>query len=185
MASSPEEGMAALFRNLEEKTGKSIDEWAALARASGAAKHKEMVAWIKTNHGLTHGYANQIAQKALAPEDAPEPGSDALVDAQFAGAKAAMRPLYDLLLEKVKALGPDVEISPKKTCVSFRRNKQFGLVQVTGQRLDVGIMLKGTPPSGRLEQNPTTMVTHRVKVSTAAEIDPELMTWMKQAYDAC
>jgi predicted transport protein len=185
MATSPEEGMATLIRNLETKTGKSMAEWIAIARASGAAKHKEMVEWLKTNQGLTFGYANQIAQRALAADDAPESGSDELVDAQFTGAKAAMRPLYDALLEKIKALGDDVEISPKKTCVSFRRNKQFGLVMATAQRLDVGIMLKGTPPSGRLEQNPSTMVTHRVKVAAASEIDAELMGWMKQAYDAC
>jgi predicted transport protein len=185
MATSPEEGMASLIRNLEAKTGKSMGEWIEIARGSGLGKHKEIVEWLKTNHGLTFGYANQISQRALAAADAPEAGSDELVDAQFTGAKAAMRPLYDLLLNQVKALGADVEISPKKTCVSFRRNKQFGLVQATAQRLDVGIMLKGTPPAGRLEQNPTTMVTHRVKVSTAAEIDAELMGWMKQAYDAC
>ncbi len=185
MTTTPEEGMATLFKNLETKTGKSMAEWIAIARGSGAAKHQEMVEWLKANQGLTFGYANQIALRAMADEDAPEAGSDELVDAQFTGAKAAMRPLYELLLEKVKALGPDVDISPKKTCVSFRRNKQFGLVQATGQRLDVGIMLKGTLPAGRLEQNPSTMVTHRVKVSTPAEIDAELMGWMKQAYEAC
>src|ERR1700722_18391183 len=129
MATTPEEGMATLIKNLETKTGKSMADWIAIARSSGTAKHKDMLEWLKTNHGLTYGYANQISQRALAPDDAPEAGSDELVDAQFAGAKAAMRPLYDLLLEKVKALGPDVDISPKKTCVSFRRNKQFGLVQ--------------------------------------------------------
>jgi predicted transport protein len=185
MATTPEEGMATLIKNLEAKTGKSMADWIAIARSSGAAKHKEMVEWLKSNHGLTFGYANQIAQRALAADDAPEAGSEELVDAQFTGAKAAMRPLYELLLQKVKALGNDVEISPKKTCVSFRRNKQFGLVLATGQRLDVGIMLKGTLPAGRLEQNPNTMVSHRVKVSTAAEIDSELMGWIKQAYDAC
>jgi predicted transport protein len=185
MSTTPEEGMASLIKNLETKTGKSMPDWIAIARGSGATKHKETVEWLKDNHGLTYGYANQIAQRALAGDDAPEAGSDELVDAQFMGAKAAMRPIYDLLIEKVKALGADVDISPKKTCVSFRRNKQFGLVQATGQRLDVGIMLKGTPPVGRLEQNPSTMVSHRVRVSTAAEIDSELMAWIKQAYDAC
>jgi predicted transport protein len=185
MATSPEEGMASLFRNLEEKTGKSIDEWVKIARASGVTKHKAMVDWLKAETGLTHGYANQIALKSLAGDDAPEAGSDELVDAQFTGAKAAMRPLYESLLKHIKALGTDVEISPKKTCVSFRRNKQFGLVMVTGQRLDVGIMLKGVEPAGRLEQNPSTMVTHRVKVSSVSEIDSELIGWLRQAYEAC
>ena len=143
------------------------------------------VAWLKTEHTLTHGYANQIAQKALAADDAPAAGSDGLVDAQFAGLQSGDAPVYDKLLAGVVALGPDVEISPKKTCVSFRRNKQFGLVEVSAQKLSVGIMLKGVAPAGRLEQNPTTMVTHRVRVGAADEIDAELLGWLKQAYEAC
>ena len=63
MATSPEEGMASMIRNLEQKTGKSLDVWIATARGSGKAKHKEIVTFLKTEHGLTHGYANQIAQR--------------------------------------------------------------------------------------------------------------------------
>jgi hypothetical protein len=143
-----------------------------------------MVAHLKADHGLTHGYANQIAQRALGSDDAPAAGSDELVDAQYAGAKAAMRPLYETLIKTITALGSDVEISPKKTCVSLRRSKQFALIQPTAQRLDVCIILKGVPPAGRLEQSPTTMCTHRVKVSSEKEVDPELIAWLRQAYEA-
>ena len=183
MATTPEEGMATLIRNLEEKTGRSMADWIGTARGSGLGKHKEMVEHLKTVHGLTYGYANQIAQRALAGDDAPAQGSAELIDAQYTGSKAAMRPLYDRLVEVINQLGPEVEVSPKKTCVSFRRSKQFALVQPTAQRLDLGIILKGVPPAGRLEQNPNTMCTHRVKVSSNAEIDAELVGWLRQAYE--
>ena len=64
MAKSPEDGMASLIRNLEEKTGKSIDTWVAIARGPGKTKHKEIVDYLKAEHGLGHGYANQVAQRA-------------------------------------------------------------------------------------------------------------------------
>jgi len=184
MAKSPEEGMASQIQNLETKTGRSIQEWIAAARSTGIGKHKDLVEHLKTSHGLTFGYANQIAQRALAADDAPAAGSEELIDAQYTGAKAAMRPLYEKLIAVMTGLGPDVEVSPKKTCVSLRRSKQFALIQSNAQRLDVGIMLKGVLPAGRLEQNPTTMVTHRVRVSSDAEIDAELIGWLKQAYAA-
>ena len=112
--------------------------------------------------------------------------TDALVDAQYAGAKAGLRPLYDQLLAAIQKFGKDVEVSPKKAYVSLRRNKQFALVQPsTATRLDVGMNLKGAKPTGRRTSGSfNAMVSHRVRLSKAAEIDKELLGWLKQAYEA-
>jgi hypothetical protein len=50
----------------------------------------------------------------------------------------------------------------------------------------VGINLKGTEPTGRLEASGSfnTMVSHRVRLSKPAEINKELLGWLKKAYDA-
>ena len=115
----------------------------------GAAKHGEIVKALKTEHGLGHGYANLVAHHAKGDaKPAGDEGGD-LVDAMFAGPKAGLRPIYDSLIAEVRTFGPDVEIAPKKTYVSLRRSKQFGLVQPTTKaRVDVGINLKGSPPAG-------------------------------------
>jgi hypothetical protein len=186
MATSPEEGMASLIKNLEAKTGKTIDAWVGIARAAGLSKHGQIVAMLKKDHGLTHGYANQIAQRALAAADAPAAGSEDLVAAQYAGAKAALRPIYDALVAAVSAFGADVELAPKKAYVSLRRSKQFGLIQPsTADRIDVGLVLKAVKPAGRLEAAGSfnAMVTHRVRVSTAADVDAQLIGWLRAAYD--
>ena len=186
MAKSPEEGMASLHRNLLEKTGKPIDEWAEIARATGLGKHKEIVTHLKAEHDLPHAYANQIALKALAPAGAPKAGSDELVEAQYAGAKAGLRPIHDALVSSVRAFGPDIEFSPKKAYVSLRRSKQFALIQPsTAKRVDVALILKGVEPLGRLEASGSfnAMFTHRVKVGSLAEVDAELIGWLRRAYD--
>jgi Domain of unknown function (DUF5655)/Domain of unknown function (DUF4287) len=186
MAKSPEEGMASLIRNLEEKTGKSIDAWTAIARGSGKSKHKEIVDYLKGEHSLGHGYANQVAIRALAPANAPAAGSDDLVDAQYSGTKAALRPIYEALGKAIKAFGPDLEFSPKKAYVSLRRSKQFGLIQPTSAtRVDVGLVLKGVAPTDRLETSGSfnAMVTHRVRVGSVKEVDNELIAWLRQAYE--
>jgi hypothetical protein len=186
MATSPEEGMATLIRNLETKTGKSLDAWLALARGAGIPKHGQLVAHLKQKHGLTHGYANQIALRALKTEGAPAAGSDDLVETQYAGTKAALRPVYDALAKAVRAFGADVEFAPKKAYVSLRRSKQFGLIQPsTATRVDVGLILKGVKPAGRLEASGSfnAMFTHRVRVGGVREVDAELIRWLRQAYD--
>jgi Domain of unknown function (DUF4287)/Domain of unknown function (DUF5655) len=177
---------ATMKRNLEEKTGKSFDTWVALARKKNFAKHGEIVAWLKSEHALGHGYANSIALGARQVGDAA-PAADDLVAAQYAGAKAGLKPVHDAIVKMVRAFGSDVEISPKKTCVSLRRNKQFALFQPsTATRVDVGINLKGVAPKGRLEAAGSfnAMVSHRVRIENLNEVDAELKAWLKEAYEA-
>ena len=105
-----------------------------------------------------------IALQALQTDSRTATDSDALVDAQYAGAKAALRPIYDALLAVVRKFGKDVEVSPKKAYVGLRRNKQFAIIQPsTATRVDVGINLKGIKPAGRLEASGSfnAMVSHQ------------------------
>ena len=186
MAKSPEEMAASMVANLKEKTGKSLEQWVRIAKRSKLAKHGEIVKHLKAEHGLTHGYANLVAMEALKPAGGAA-GSDDLVAAQFAGKKQGLRPIYEALIAAVAKLGQDVEVAPKKTYVSLRRNKQFALIQPsTATRVDVGLNLKGTPPKGRLEASGSfnAMVSHRVRVESKGAVDAELKGWLKQAYEA-
>ena len=172
-----------MIRNLKEKTGKSMEQWVAVVKGLGPKKHGEIVKFLKDSGGMGHGYANLVAHTAagLLGDEAPPP--EDLVAAQYAGDKAALRPMYEQIVKTVKAFGKDVEIAPKKTCVSLRRSKQFAQIQAaTRTRLDVGLNLKGVPASGRLEAM-TGMCTHRVRVESADQIDKALIDWMKRAYE--
>jgi predicted transport protein len=187
MAASPQEMKANMIAGLREKTGKSLEEWLAILRASPASKHKEFMTLLKTEYGVTHGFANMIALQALQSDSHTAEDTDALVDAQYAGAKATLRPIYDAVLAAATAFGDDVEASPKKAYVSLRRNKQFAIVQPsTSTRLDVGINLNGVESAGRLETSGSFngMVSHRVRIASPDEVDDQLVGWLKQAYEA-
>lgn len=182
--STAEKEMETMIRNLAEKTGKSLDAWIAVAKKSGAEKHGEIVKYLKEN-GLTHGYANLVAHSMLKSAAVHADEGD-LIEAQYSGAKAALRPIYDKLMAEVQKFGPDLEIAPKKGYVSLRRKKQFGIIQPsTATRLDVGINCKSVPAAGRLEASGSfnAMVSHRVRVESAKDIDPELIGWLKKAYE--
>jgi hypothetical protein len=179
---SVEDAVATFERNIEAQTGKSVAAWSGIVAGQGLTKHGQIVAWLKADHGLSHGYANHIAKKALA---APVAAGDDPVAPLFEG-KEGLRPLYDALVSAAHALGPDVEIAPKKANVSVRRAKQFALLQPTTKtRLDLGLILKGVEPTSRLEPSGSfnAMFTHRVRLDTVAEIDAEVLGWLKAAYD--
>ena len=90
-------------------------------------------------------------------------------------------------MRKVLLVGNDVEISPKKAYASLRRKKQFAIIQPsTKARLDIGLNLKNTAPSGKLEASGSwnAMCTHRIKIEDEKHVDAEVFKWIKQAYDA-
>jgi hypothetical protein len=179
-----DDAVATMIANLEAKTGKPLAAWVKLVQAEKLEKHSARVAFLKSKHGLGHGYANLIAH-SVAGGGAPSPGEDP-VGNQYAGAKAALRPIYDMLLAAVHKFGKGIEVSPKKAYVSLRRNKQFAIVQPsTPTRLDVGLNLKGVSAAGRLEASGSfnAMVSHRVRLASIKDADTELVGWLKQAYD--
>lgn len=185
MAKSPEEQTQSMIANLKEKTGKSLEDWVKIVQKGNFAKHGEIVNFLKSEHGMGHGYANLVAQTVL-QGDEPAKGGDELVEAMYSGAKAALRPIYDKLIAALTKFGADAEVSPKKSYVSLRRSKQFALIQpTTATRVDVGINLKGVEPTDRLEASGSfnAMVSHRVRVSSEKEVDKELIGWLKQAYE--
>lgn len=179
-----EDATATMIANLEAKTGKTMDAWVRLVQGEKLAKHGEMVAFLKSKHGMGHGYANLVAH-SVAGGGTLSRGDDPVAE-QYAGAKAGLKPIYDAILSAVQKFGRDVEVAPKKANVSLRRSKQFALVQPsTATRLDVGINLKGVAPAGRLEASGSfsSMVSHRVRLESVKGVDQELIGWLKQAYD--
>ena len=87
-----EEGLASQLRNIETSTGRSIQEWTGLIRESGLPRHREIMAWLKDQYGLSHGTANRLALVALAAGSDSSAGTQAApsdpVGELYAGAKA-------------------------------------------------------------------------------------------------
>lgn len=187
MAAKPvDDAVLKMEKNIAEKTGKPFAHWVATARSSGLEKHGEIVKFLKTEHGFTHGYANLVALRAREADDGPPTGSD-LVEAQYAGPKADLRPIYDAVMKTVRTFGPGLEVAPKKTYVSLRHKKQFALVQPsTKTRVDLGINLKGKAPAGRLEASGSfnQMVSHRVQLTSPDEVDADVQRWLREAFEA-
>lgn len=53
-------GPASYFPSIEKTYGQPIDHWMALLEQAGPRKHMELVALLKTDHGMGHGHANAL-----------------------------------------------------------------------------------------------------------------------------
>ena len=177
--------METYLENVKAKTGKTPDDFRVLAQEKGLTKHGDIINWLKEEFDLGHGHANAVAHVILHADD-PKETDDQGIAKHFTGLKEAWRTPYDELIAKLKEFGDDVRVAPTKTYLSLLRNdKKFGIVQVGAKRLDIGIKLPGTKPKGRFESGSAwnAMVTHRVKIDDPNEIDGDLYTWLRQAYD--
>jgi hypothetical protein len=176
-----EDGMATMIANFPTKTGRSIEAWIELVRSLGLGRHAEIVNYLKSEHGMSHGFAHRVALVALAPVNGPE-GADP-VDAMYSGSKAALRPLHDAAIAVATGFGA-VELSPKKAYISVRRSKQFATIGPGPHgRLEIGLNLRDVAPAGRLEAATNGICTHRIRIAGNAELDDELRSWLRQAYD--
>ena len=119
MAKSPEEMKATMIAGLKEKTGKSLEEWLVLLRTTTLVKHKELVTFLKTEQGLTHGFANMIALQALNSDSQTISNTDSLIDAQYAGAKTGLRPIYEAIISKSRRR------KPTSVCVEINSSPSF------------------------------------------------------------
>ncbi|NKI33474.1 DUF4287 domain-containing protein [Croceivirga thetidis] len=176
-----DKALQTMIANMPEKTGKSLDEWKAILKEKSFSRHSEGVKYLKSEHGVTHGFANTIV--SLSKEE--NNTSEDLVAAQYSG-KEGLKPIYDGLINYVNSLGNDVTITPKKGSVSIIRKRQFILIKpATKTRIDLGFKLKDKPTTERLENSGPfgSMCTHRVRLTNESEIDTELKDWIQEAYE--
>ena len=175
-----DQALRTMIDNIPAKTGKTLEEWTVLLRQENFNKHSEAVAFLKTNYGVTHGFANTIVTLSKEERDAID-----LVTTQYEG-KESLKPIYDLLIATMTKFGDDVVVAPKKTSVSIIRKNQFALIKpATKKRIDLGLKLKGVEIQGRLENSGPfgTMCTHRIQLQQVKEVDKEVVSWLLKAYE--
>ena len=172
-----------MIKEIERLTGRSAEAWIALVPAGS---HRERKAWLQ-EQGLHSNHAGAVLWW-MKNGAAIEAGGGELIERQYAGAKAGLRPVYEAVAAEITALGDDVEPGPRGTYVSFGRPKQFALLQPsTRTRVDLGLRLLDVEPTERLlaaGSFGSGNITHRVALEDPAEVDGELRGWLRAAYDA-
>jgi hypothetical protein len=188
--STLDQARATQLRNIEAKTGKSMEQLRKLLAGSGLAKHGELRSFAMEKLGLGYGDANTLVHLALASDgqsaaEASGLSSEDVLAAIYADKKAALRPIHDALMTAIVRFG-DFEVAPKKGYVSLRRKKQFAMIGPgSATRVDLGLNMKDVEPTARLlAEKPGGMCQYKVKLAAADEVDAEVVGWIRRAYDA-
>ncbi|MCP4167187.1 MAG: hypothetical protein GY759_15050 [Chloroflexi bacterium] len=110
-----------------------------------------------------------------------------VIDNQYSGGKSRLRPIYDQLLLEINQLGDDIEQSPRKSYVVFKRKRPFALILPSARsRVDLGLRLPGYSPTNRLEETPnfgSGSITHKVALHSPSDVDGEVLAWLQSAYE--
>jgi len=179
---------------LKTKTGRSLDEWLKHIKKAGPKDEKERREWLKEEYKLGTNTAGYLAERAAgrgAETGDPDlylESAERDVEKMFSGGKAGLRPIYDALLKLGLKVGKEVKACPCQTIVPLYRNHVFAQIKPTTQtRIDLGFALGDTKPTGKLIDTggfaKKDRITHRIPITSLAEIDDEVKHWLKVAYD--
>jgi hypothetical protein len=180
--------------DLKQKTGRSLEEWLKHIKRNGPADEKERRDWLKNEYGLGTNTAWWLAERSVGKgEEAGDPDlylqqAERDVDKMFSGGKAALRPIYDALLQLGLKTGKEAKACPCQTIVPLFRNHVFAQIKPTTQtRIDMGFALGDMKPKGRLIDTggfaKKDRITHRIPITSLEDIDDEVKHWLKVAYD--
>jgi len=187
MAPTPDEMMTAVTASLAARTGRSLDEWLALVRASGIdpVDQAAVRTWLRAEHGVPQNSQWAIADAAARAAGWTRPSAAEYVDAQYAGAKAALRPIYEALAAAITGFGEDVTVEGRGSYTPFVRGRQFAAVAAaTRDRVDVGLRFTDPPDSPRLQPAAGPgQATHKLSLRGPAEVDDEVLNLLHVAYE--
>jgi len=145
----PADMMAAVTGSMQERTGRTLQEWVELVLQSGLDpwQQKDVRRWLKDVHGVRQNSQWAIADAAARSAGWTPPSVDSYVEAMYAGPKAAMRPLHDAVVALALGMGEDCEAQGRATYTPVVRRRQFVAV-APGPRgtLRVGLRYQDDPP---------------------------------------
>ena len=196
---SPHPGIAMTQKwvaELSTKSGRSLEQWLKLIEKEGPATEAERRTWLKSRYDLGTNSAWWLAERSVgkgAEDSDPDlylKAAECYVAEMFAGGKEGLRPIYDELLKRGLALAKDVKACPCKTIVPLYREHVFAQIKpATRTRIDFGLALAKAPgelparliDTGGLAKKDR--ITHRFALGSVDEIDDEVKTWLRIAYD--
>lgn len=187
MPRSPQAMMRAVSASMEERTGRTVEAWVALVKASDIdpTDQKAVRRWLKAEHDLPQNSRYAVAHAAARAAGWVPPTTDELIDAQYSGARAELRPVFDRLRQILEGLGDDVTMEGRRTYIPFSRRRQFAAVAAaTRTRLDVGLRFVEPPDSPLLSvASAPGQATHKVALESVDEVTPEVEAVLRTAYE--
>jgi len=184
---APQDMMDAVTATMKERTGRSLDEWAAVVAASGLdpLDQNAVRRWLKSEHGVKQNSQWAIADAAARAAGWVPPTVDEYIAEQYQGAKASLRPIFDALRPALAGLGDDVSVEGRASYIPFVRSRQFAAIAAaTKTRVDLGLRFSDPPASALLiaSKGPG-QATHKVELTAVSDVTREVLDLVRTAYE--
>ena len=182
---SPNDMMAAVSDSIQQRTGKTLDEWVAVVRSSGLdpLDQNSVRQWLKTKHGIAQNTQWAIADAAARSVGWVRPSPDGYIDGQYQGKKAHLRPIFDVIRETIMRIDPLVSVEGRGGYTPFVHNRQFCAVEAKSKQVNLGVRFKTSPESDRLlEGKAPGQCTHRIELTSPDQVDEEVVRLLRIAY---
>ena len=178
---------------LPAKTGRSLEQWAAVLRTAPHESRKDRVAWLKAEYGLGTVTAEQIYEYAYGNQTWDgDPkvylrNAAAYVEAMFGKGKEWQRPIFQDVVAFARTLGPDVKVCPCQTIVPIYRTRVFAELKPAARaRLELSLALGDMPVAEPLRINPRARgndrLRHQIVITGPQGFDAAAKKWLKAAY---
>ncbi len=183
MASSPAEMEFLIVKAIKEDTGKDFKAWMKIIKNEGPEKFKEQITWLKEK-GLKYGQARVLA--AIFKNDGALVYGDPekLIQEQYSGKCAPMRPLFEVLNNTIQSQFPDATLHVCKGYVSYVAKTQFATIHPDKEHIKLGLAFRDHPAESNLLEafkgkNANDKISHYVPLKSKADIDQQLLELVK------
>ncbi len=173
---------ASVREGLERDTGRSIEQWALLARACPESAHRKRLAWMKATYGLGQNHASLVLRAAFPPEVSwSQP--DALDSALWAD------PSSRAIFEAVRAAAADLPgtvQTQRRGFTAFSRAVQYAAVRPVKSAVELGLALEPSADAGlapERKQAWSERLKSTVPLTAPAEVDARIKGLLRAAWE--
>jgi hypothetical protein len=183
MTERQEKWFAAVLESMQRETGKTLDEWVAIAKTCPETKPNARKAWFKETHGLGTNRASIVINRAF-PENAMWDKPDDLRGVLWAD--PASLAILEAVEAAVKAY-PGLVSGQRKSFTSFSKAFQFASMKpLKGGKASLGLAVEPNADP-KLEPPKNESWSERLKskltLSSPAEVDASVKTLLRQAFE--
>src|SRR5665213_52326 len=174
---------ASVRASLERDTGKTLSQWAAIARTCPESGHRARLKWLKDEHGLLQNRASHVLSEAFGSSGAWQ-DPEALIAALWTD--AASKAIFEAIDARASAL-PEAVRTARKGYTAWSRKVQFAAARpVKGGKVMLALAV-GPDADARLEtvknESWSERLKARVALVSAAEVDDVLGALLRSAWE--
>jgi hypothetical protein len=175
---------ASMRGSLETATGKSLDEWVAIAKTCPETGHRARLKWFKDNYGLLQNRASHVLSEAFGSTMSwREP--EGLIEALWTDAES--RRIYEAVDAAAQSL-PDTIRTARKGYTAWSRKVQFAAARpLRGGAVMLGLAVMpeaetGLEPSG--SESWSERLKARVRLEAPTDVHEGVKALLRSAWEA-